>query len=190
MKPMVRSTTTPRDAERTRNLLLCAAQKLFAERGYTTTGVREIASLAGVNSALVRRYFGSKHGLLRAAVEGQMQVEIFTDGPRETFGERAIATLMQTEVSHNPTAMMMLATADPAARILCSDLMHQHIVVPLSKWLGGPEALIRAARLNMLWMGFMTARSLLPVPALDDREGSTHRWLADLCQRIADGEAR
>ncbi|GGU61283.1 TetR family transcriptional regulator [Streptomyces albospinus] len=52
-----------RDAQATRRLLLDAASDLFAERGYERATVRDIASRAGVNQALLFRYFGSKKAL-------------------------------------------------------------------------------------------------------------------------------
>ncbi|PJN40385.1 TetR family transcriptional regulator [Streptomyces sp. CB02959] len=52
-----------RDAQGTRRLLLDAASELFAERGYERATVRDIASRAGVNQALLFRYFGSKKAL-------------------------------------------------------------------------------------------------------------------------------
>ena len=44
-----------RDSARTRERILRAAQMLFARQGYTTTGVRQVAAEAGVNSTLIRR---------------------------------------------------------------------------------------------------------------------------------------
>ncbi|WP_107068235.1 TetR/AcrR family transcriptional regulator [Streptomyces sp. CT34] len=52
-----------RDARGTRRLLLDAASDLFAERGYERATVRDIAARAGVNQALLFRYFGSKKAL-------------------------------------------------------------------------------------------------------------------------------
>jgi len=47
-----------------REKLLAAALHLFAARGVDRVSVRDIASEAGVNSALVGYYFRSKDGLL------------------------------------------------------------------------------------------------------------------------------
>ncbi|WP_435602100.1 TetR/AcrR family transcriptional regulator [Streptomyces sp. bgisy130] len=52
-----------RDAQGTRRRLLDAASELFAERGYERATVRDIASRAGANQALLFRYFGSKKAL-------------------------------------------------------------------------------------------------------------------------------
>lgn len=57
-----------RDAAATRLALLTAAQSLFGQRGYERTTTREIGEAAGVDPALIARYFGSKADLYLAAV--------------------------------------------------------------------------------------------------------------------------
>jgi AcrR family transcriptional regulator len=57
--------TAPEVAEAdTREKLLAAAERLFAEHGYTKVSVRAIASAAGVNWSLVGYHFRGKEGLL------------------------------------------------------------------------------------------------------------------------------
>src|SRR3954449_4459389 len=56
------------DAAASRRALLDAASVLFDERGYDATTVREIGERAGVDAALIARYFGSKEGLYLAAL--------------------------------------------------------------------------------------------------------------------------
>ena len=48
-----------------RDRLLDAAEKLFAEIGYAGVAVREIAALAGVNLGSIPYYFGTKENLLK-----------------------------------------------------------------------------------------------------------------------------
>src|SRR3954471_24536430 len=57
-----------RDAVATRRALLQAAGALFHERGYERTTVREIGERAGVDAALIARYFGGKEGLYLASL--------------------------------------------------------------------------------------------------------------------------
>lgn len=57
-----------RDAARTRKALVDAASRRFAVDGYASTTVRDIADDAGVNVALINRYFGSKEGLFEACL--------------------------------------------------------------------------------------------------------------------------
>ncbi len=56
--------------ERSRDLLLQAAKKLFARKGYDATTVREIAHEAGLNLSLVSYYFEGKEGLYREIIDG------------------------------------------------------------------------------------------------------------------------
>ncbi|SHN75712.1 TetR/AcrR family transcriptional regulator [Cryptosporangium aurantiacum] len=57
-----------RDAARTRRLLLEVARRRFARDGYAATTVRDIAEDAGVNVALISRYYASKEGLFEACL--------------------------------------------------------------------------------------------------------------------------
>jgi AcrR family transcriptional regulator len=57
-----------RDAAATRRALVRAARRCFATDGYRATTVRQIAAAAGVNVALINRYFVSKEGLFEACM--------------------------------------------------------------------------------------------------------------------------
>jgi AcrR family transcriptional regulator len=58
-----------KDGEVTRNRILQAAARLFAERGFDKTGISAIAKAAGINSALIYYYFESKQALLDVLIE-------------------------------------------------------------------------------------------------------------------------
>lgn len=52
-----------------KTLVLDAAEKLFAERGFAATSLRRITAEAGVHLAAVNYHFGSKDGLIEAVFE-------------------------------------------------------------------------------------------------------------------------
>jgi AcrR family transcriptional regulator len=56
-------TPRPRNSQATRDQLLRAAMRRFTVLGYDRTTARDVAADAGVNVALINRYFGSKDGL-------------------------------------------------------------------------------------------------------------------------------
>jgi AcrR family transcriptional regulator len=58
----------PYDANASRQALLLAARALFDEVGYDRATTREIGERAGVDAALIARYFDSKEGLFLAAI--------------------------------------------------------------------------------------------------------------------------
>ncbi|MEV4439936.1 TetR family transcriptional regulator [Streptomyces sp. NPDC049577] len=82
-----------RDAEATRRCLVEAAAELFAERGYDRTTVRAIADRAGVNQALLFRYFGSKTALFGevVAMDGRRRLR---ETPAERLLENALRNLL------------------------------------------------------------------------------------------------
>lgn len=64
--------------EKSRALLLDAAKKLFGNKGFNGTTVREIAQEAGVNLSLVSYYFEGKEGLYRTCLDqfGQARLSV------------------------------------------------------------------------------------------------------------------
>ena len=53
------------DGVDTREAILAAAEREFAEKGFALASAREICRRAGANSALLSRYFGSKEAIYR-----------------------------------------------------------------------------------------------------------------------------
>lgn len=58
----------PRGSSDTRDRILNNARDLFARNGIDKTSIRSIAAAAGVDSALVHHYFGTKEQLFAAAI--------------------------------------------------------------------------------------------------------------------------
>ncbi|MEU2711490.1 TetR family transcriptional regulator [Streptomyces sp. NPDC007205] len=81
------SPSRPRDARGTRLRILHAAGAVFAERGYEAATVRDIAGRAGVNQALIFRYFGSKQALL---------TEVMAQGGKEQLSSTPADRLFET----------------------------------------------------------------------------------------------
>jgi AcrR family transcriptional regulator len=62
-----------RNAAASKQALLDAARSLFGQRGFESTTIRDLGNLAGVDPALIARYFGSKADLYIAAVVAESQ---------------------------------------------------------------------------------------------------------------------
>lgn len=59
----------PAGTSDTRGRILGSARELFARNGIANTSIRAVAAAAGVDSALVHHYFGTKEKLFAAAVD-------------------------------------------------------------------------------------------------------------------------
>ncbi|MBM4250555.1 MAG: TetR/AcrR family transcriptional regulator [Deltaproteobacteria bacterium] len=68
-KTRSRRASKVRSAADSKQVLIDAAIKLFAERGFDGTTTRDIADASGLNISLISYYFGGKDGLLQAALE-------------------------------------------------------------------------------------------------------------------------
>jgi TetR/AcrR family transcriptional regulator len=67
--------TRQRDAARTREAILDAAERLFAEQGYDAASLEEIGRLAGVSRGTPRYFFGAKQALYRAVLARVLTAE-------------------------------------------------------------------------------------------------------------------
>jgi AcrR family transcriptional regulator len=92
-----------RDAAATKARICKVAGQKFTQKGFDGVGVREIADTAGVNVALISRYFGSKKQLFMASVLARLSIEQMLAGAREDWPEH-IATF-ELDKSHQPDAI-------------------------------------------------------------------------------------
>jgi len=108
--PAAAASPRRRDAVQTRRLLLGAALHRFATQGYAATTVREIADDAGVNAALISRYFDSKEGLFEQCLAG-VSTELGTTARARTLDEVA-ATMAEQLVgpysAEHPNRLVLL----------------------------------------------------------------------------------
>jgi AcrR family transcriptional regulator len=105
----------PRHAAASKDALLRAAQALFGQQGFEGTTIREIGERAGVDAALIARYFGSKADLYIAAVAAED-----ADGtPSEYDNLEQIADVMVTRADQRGPGPILQAIvrSDTSAEI-------------------------------------------------------------------------
>jgi AcrR family transcriptional regulator len=88
----------PAGSSNTRELILDSARELFARNGISNTSIRAVAASAGVDSALVHHYFGTKEKLFAAAVHIPIDpmdvIGPLRDVPVEELGHRLPSMLL------------------------------------------------------------------------------------------------
>lgn len=167
-----------RDAAATRKDLLTAARQLISQRGVEGTSTRDVAATAGVNQALVYRYFGSKEKLLAEAVgESEEQAEAL-------FEETPLADLPRAVLNHaldlsatagdRPTSISALLTGanDETIRAILKERIDGSFGAELGARLSGPDAVLRAELFGALITGVSFLREKIGTNALSevDRE--------------------
>jgi AcrR family transcriptional regulator len=131
----------------TRDVIARQAQELFDERGYAGTSVRAIAAAAGIDPALVIRYFGSKEDLfLHVTGVSEQIVPQLLDGPRDTLGERLVAAVLAPERADvRRTFVAMIRASDyDRVRARLRETTGRVFVDHLARLLDGHDAPLRA----------------------------------------------
>ncbi|MEV6338153.1 TetR family transcriptional regulator [Nocardia vinacea] len=151
-----------RDAAATRLAILAAAQQLFAERGYERATVREIAARAGVNQALLFRYFGNKDELFRASIADRGR-RVLEEGPAEALLGRLLARALEPTGSaaqaHWLQAALRSSGHDEGAAAVRRELGDEYVGA-LSALTDGADAELRADLLLAWLLGIGLVRSV------------------------------
>src|SRR3989475_2873883 len=108
---------TGRRSDRTKAAILAAAREQFAAYGYERATIRAIAADAGIDPAMVMRYFGDKEKLFAAAAEFDLRLPDLAAVPRGTVGsvlvghfldrwesDDSLQALLRAAVSHRVAA--------------------------------------------------------------------------------------
>jgi AcrR family transcriptional regulator len=164
-----------RDAVETRARILRAAKLRFSRQGYDQVGVREIAGDAGVNAALVNRYFGSKEGLFKEIAATAFDIDDVTQGPLAEWGERIARFLNQASPStadkkdFDAFQFLLRSAVSPVAAPIVSQHLYASFVRPLAKRIGKEDAKLRATLVTAYILGFALSRMTLRLPEITSR---------------------
>jgi AcrR family transcriptional regulator len=158
----------------TREAILDAARRAFAEHGYQRATVRGVAELAGVDPALVHHYFGTKQGLFVAAVQLPVNpVEqlsaLLADEP-ELVGQRMIGVFLSVwDLAANNSPLLALvrsAVSDEQAAAMLREFITEEVLGRIAEGLGSPDAKLRATLVGSQLVGLMMARYIIRVEPL------------------------
>lgn len=175
-----------RNAAATKQAILEAAKERFAQEGYDGASLREIASAAGVDAALVSRYFGSKEELFLEVLNLAGDPSDMFEGAHEDFGVRVVSMLLdepEDSADLDILLIMMRSASSPAAAEPLRRMMSTRFHDPFAKWLGGPEADVRARLAGDVIMGVAISRAITDHDGLDAAgQASLRRRLATVLQ--------
>jgi AcrR family transcriptional regulator len=159
----------------TREAILVAAKQAFADRGYDGASIRQIATGAGVDPALVHHYFGTKDQLFVATMEipvnpAEVVPKVVAGGP-DGVGERLVRTFLSVWDSPAGTsAAALLRSAlshDWSARMLREFLTSQILgKIVQSLDLDPKQAQLRTTLAASQMVGLAMARYILKIEPL------------------------
>ncbi|PTR32443.1 TetR family transcriptional regulator [Rhodococcus sp. OK519] len=158
----------------TRDRILQAARNQFAGKGFDHTTIRSIASEAGVDSALVHHYFGTKRRLLVDAIELPLDPDTvlatLEAAPVDNLGETLARTVIGVWDSvHQPAVVAAVRSAltsgdENLVRSFLLDVALKDIAVRVDSPPG--SGLLRVALVASQMTGLFVTRHLLGIDAL------------------------
>ncbi|MFA7324282.1 MAG: TetR family transcriptional regulator [Candidatus Nanopelagicales bacterium] len=173
-----------------RELVLDAARRLFAERGYPSVTIRQIAAEAGLSASMVMKVGGSKAKLYEDAAPTDPE-PLDPATPQDQVGA-ALATRIlarRATESSEPWVQSIFRTADAPNPKASREEFHEWAVTHLSKFLPADAQRERKVELLAclilgLAVGLRTQRLL---------ESTNDAWIIStygrLMQQVIDGDA-
>ncbi|GAB3478492.1 TetR/AcrR family transcriptional regulator [Nocardiopsis coralliicola] len=185
----------PRDREATRRRILDSARALFTAEGYQSVSSRRIAAHAGVNVALINRYFGAKRGLLAEVIAEEAAFPGIIGGSREELPRRLAEHVVDRSLAGGTPLSRALehSAGDPDLASVHRERLENAIIAPLAEAIGGPSARARAALVVSMLLGVGLVRRVEGAADLVsyDRERLIRRLVSiiDACLELSPEEA-
>lgn len=164
-----------RDAPATRAAILIAAREAFAAAGYDGSGVREIASKAGVTAMMVNHYFGSKERLFAEVLANTLaNPAIITDDAlasptlARSMADALIARSRSDNAPLDGFLILIKSAANPRAAEIGREQIERFQQQRMADAVKGEPAMQRAAIALSLIAGFQLMRQMIGLHALVD----------------------
>jgi AcrR family transcriptional regulator len=165
----------------TREAILAAASRHFAEHGYDRASLRRIAAEAGVDQKLIAHFFGSKQQLFVAAVglpfnPGEVLPAILAGDP-DSVGERLAALLVevleQPELHQRLTGVVRAAASEPEVARMLREFLTRELFGPAAELLDTEDGPFRANLVGSQIVGLVMARYVVAIEPLATMPPST-----------------
>ena len=152
------------DGVRSRKALVRAAIEVLGEGNSDNPGVREIAARAGVDPALVRRYFGSKEGLVIAALDEVRQEFDLTPVIRNTEVSGLGFALAKSALARRHNGAPLQFFLRGATSLMLAPMVNERVLAEANRQirdaLPGRNSAARASAILGILTGAATARHL------------------------------
>jgi AcrR family transcriptional regulator len=170
-----------RRSDATKAAILTAAREHFAARGYEAATIRGIAASAGIDAAMVIRYFGSKQNLFAIAAEFDLRLPDLRAVPRMAVGTMLVEHFFDRwEGDETLMALLRTAVTNESAAERMRGIFATQLVSAVTRLSGEPRAgaAARAGLIASQMLGLALCRYVLKLPPVV----STKR--ADLVRRL------
>jgi AcrR family transcriptional regulator len=162
----VPAATRPRRSDATRAAILTAARERFAADGYERATIRAIAETAGIDPAMVMRYYGSKEKLFATAADFDLRLPDPASLPATGFGTILARHFVDRwEGDETFMALLRAAVTNDSAAARTRDIFAEQLAPTIGALCPYPgEALTRTGLTASQVLGMALCRYVLRLP--------------------------
>lgn len=185
-KPGRMSAPRSRDPAGTKARILAAARTRFASEGYERATIRAIALDAGIDPALVIRYFGNKERLFTMAADFDLRLPDFASLPRDQVGAALVAHFLDRwERDDTFAALLRAAVTHEAAENRVRAILGTQVASMIGALSDDPaRASVRAVLVASQLLGMAMCRYVFRMPAAARMSrADVVAWLGPTIQR-------
>jgi AcrR family transcriptional regulator len=155
-------------SEETRNAILAAARRRFADEGYERATIRAIAADAGIDPSMVMRYYGSKEGLFAAAVDVVLGLPELTGLPPAERGERLVRHFLTLWEGERDTGVLAVLLRSAVTNEAAAERMRTVFATQVGAVIGATaeDGPTRAALIASQLLGVALCRYVLRLPEI------------------------
>lgn len=170
-------------AATTREMILESARARFLAESYDSVGMRDIARDAGVDVALVSRYFGSKEELFRLVLRGGEEAKFTLPADAGALAPFFLSLVSQGEdadctYQRDKLMIMLRSAASPAATEVIRKSFARDVLEPLAGTIGEPNAQAKAMLVMAMLIGTNFLKTVMPVEPLSPED--QHHFRSEL----------
>lgn len=182
---------SPRRSDATKESILNAARARFATDGYERATIRAIAADAGIDPAMVMRYYGNKEKLFAAAAEFDLRLPDLAAVPRGKVGTRLVEHLLERwESDDTLRALLRAAVTNEIAATRMRKIFATQLGPTIALLCGdSTTAATRAGLVASQALGLALCRYVLRLPPVTAMSATdVVAWLGPTFQRYIVGK--
>ncbi|MGI8880342.1 MAG: TetR family transcriptional regulator [Jatrophihabitans sp.] len=157
-----------RRSDPTRAAILTAARNRFGADGYERATIRAIAAEAGIDPAMVMRYYGNKENLFATAAEIDLRFPDLAEVPRDELGATLVRIFLDRWEANDSLPMILRSAMTKEAAAQKVQLIYRdQVAVALWAVTTSAEVVERAGLVASQVIGLAICRYVLKLAPLD-----------------------
>ncbi len=173
-----------RSSDETKAVILAAARERFGASGFQAATIRAIAADAGVDPAMVMRYYGNKDKLFAAAADFDLKFPDFAGTERTQVGRSLVRHFLERWEDEALVILLRSSATNAEAAQRMREIFGIQLQPLVASFVPASEAGVRAGLIATQILGMALCRFVLRLPpVIEMTRDEVVEWLGPTIQR-------